>query len=34
MGKYANDRMGRVMLWAVAAVVVALNGMLLWSLLT
>ena len=31
MGKHANDRTGRVMLWAVAAVVVALNGMLLWS---
>jgi manganese transport protein len=33
MGKHANDRTGRVMLWAVAAVVVALNGMLLWSYL-
>ncbi len=33
MGKHANDRAGRVMLWAVAAVVVALNGMLLWSYL-
>ena len=31
MGKYANDRTGRVLLWAVAAIVVALNGMLLWS---
>ncbi|MFH2075545.1 MAG: Nramp family divalent metal transporter, partial [Pseudomonadota bacterium] len=31
MGKHANDRTGRVMLWTVAAVVVVLNGMLLWS---
>lgn len=31
MGKHANDRMGRVMLWGVAAIVVVLNGMLLWS---
>ena len=34
MGKHANDRTGRVMLWGVAAVVVALNGMLLWSYLS
>jgi manganese transport protein len=33
MGKHANDRMGRVMLWGVAAIVVILNGMLLWSYL-
>jgi len=33
MGKHANDRMGRVMLWSVAAIVVVLNGMLLWSYL-
>lgn len=33
MGQHANDRAGRVMLWAVAAIVVVLNGMLLWSLL-
>lgn len=33
MGKHANDRTGRVMLWGVAAIVVALNGMLLWSYL-
>ena len=33
MGKHANDRMGRIMLWGVAAIVVVLNGMLLWSYL-
>jgi manganese transport protein len=33
MGKYANDRLGRVLLWSVAATVVALNLMLLWSYL-
>lgn len=33
MGKHANDRTGRFMLWGVAAIVVALNGMLLWSYL-
>ena len=33
MGKHANDRTGRVMLWSVAAIVVVLNGMLLWSYL-
>jgi manganese transport protein len=33
MGKYANDRLGRIMLWCVGAVVVLLNGMLLWSYL-
>jgi manganese transport protein len=33
MGKYANDRLGRVLLWSVAAIVVALNLMLLWSYL-
>ncbi len=31
MGRHANDRTGRVMLWAVAAIVVVLNVMLLWS---
>ena len=34
MGKYANDRTGRFMLWSVAAIVVVLNGMLLWSYLS
>jgi manganese transport protein len=33
MGKHANDRSGRVMLWSLAAIVVALNAMLLWSYL-
>jgi len=33
MGKYANDRLGRIMLWCVSVVVVLLNGMLLWSYL-
>ena len=33
MGKYANDRLGRIMLWCVGAIVVVLNGMLLWSYL-
>ncbi len=33
MGKYANDRLGRIMLWCVGAAVVVLNGMLLWSYL-
>jgi manganese transport protein len=33
MGKHANDRMGRIMLWTIAAIVVMLNGMLLWSYL-
>jgi len=33
MGKHANDRLGRIMLWCVGAVVVVLNGMLLWSYL-
>jgi manganese transport protein len=33
MGKLANDRLGRVMLWCVGAIVVVLNGMLVWSYL-
>ena len=33
MGKHANDRLGRIMLWCVGAIVVVLNGMLLWSYL-
>lgn len=33
MGRHANDRLGRIMLWCVGAVVAALNGMLLWSYL-
>jgi manganese transport protein len=33
MGKHANDRTGRVILWSVAAIVVALNVMLLWNYL-
>jgi len=33
MGKHANERMGHVMLWSVAAIFVVLNGMLLWSYL-
>ena len=33
MGKHVNDRTGAVMLWSVAAIVVVLNGMLLWSYL-
>jgi manganese transport protein len=33
MGTYANDRTGCVMLWGVAAIVIMLNGMLLWSYL-
>jgi manganese transport protein len=31
MGKHANDRTGAILLWGVAAIVVVLNGMLLWS---
>ena len=33
MGKHANHPLGRIMLWSVAAIVVVLNGMLLWSYL-
>lgn len=33
MGKHKNDRTGRFLLWTVAAVVVTLNVMLLWSYL-
>jgi manganese transport protein len=33
MGKHANNIWGRIMLWCVAAIVVGLNGMLLWSYL-
>ena len=31
MGKYANGRMERIMLWSVAAIVAALNGILVWD---